>query len=633
MYTRCPQCSTIFRVTAEQLRAALGKVSCGSCSTTFNALMALSEDLPQLPAAVVLESAESSNDDDHGVDDEPESVADHGDDDGDNDDFVDTMVDEAADAAFVPRYDDNTGIEEVLDEDAFAAAAALEPVSELEPEPEPEPKPEPEPESDAEPEPEPDSEPDSDSEPEPDSETEPDSDSDSDSEPEPEPELDSDSEPEPDAEPEIEAESDPVNAAGVWADILADVDEDRTDSVAAEDSQQHPPEAGDAKPSAEEPAYDDDTGIEEVLDESDFAEEPSTIVSEDDELEFNAPEQTWSEIFVPPDERQTPFVPPTMPTDGPLSTPGMTESTTEAELDFSPLSALESETADPEEWAGFLTDLEDGSDSMSAPATASQVEDDAFTDDAAQPVIVLGANEEDHGDFGAVAPPEVAALPEYIQFEDTGAIARDDASPSDPLIDYEPEFVPPWDTESTDDEHATIQRMLPAKRNIGIAAALIVALGVQLIHFNRDALAAHPNWGSRVRAAYTFLGQDLYPAWNLDAYRISGSEAVAGRSAPMALDVIANVVVTGERAVGLPLIRVALRDRWSNPVASRVFVAQEYLRDFAEWPAMLSPGTSLPVEISVADPGADAHGYVVDVCLPRRASGLQCQLEKDPFQQ
>jgi predicted Zn finger-like uncharacterized protein len=604
MYTRCPQCSTIFRVTAEQLRAALGKVSCGSCSTTFNALMALSEDLPQMPAAVVLESAESSNDEDHGVDDEPESAAgpsdDEGDDEGDVDGFVDTMVDEELPVPPVPRYDDNTGIEEILGEDGFAVAADAG----IEAEPDPEPEPEPDPEPDPEPEPEP--------------------------------------EPDPRPEPDVEAESDPVNAAGVWADILADVDEDRTDSVAAEDSQQQPPEdaepeAEDAEPIAEEPAYDDDTGIEEALDESDFADEPeaetSTIVSEDDELEFNAPEQTWSEIFVPPEERPTPFVPPTMPSDDPLPTDGATESSAEAELDFSPLSALESETADPDEWAGFLTDLENGNDSMSAPATASQVEDNGFTDDDAQPVIVLGTDEADDGDFSAAAPREVAVSPEYIQFEDTGAIAGNDASQSDPLIDYEPEFVPPWDTESTDEERASIRRVLPAKRSIGIAAALILALGVQLVHYNRDALAAHPNWGSRVRAAYALIGQDLYPAWNLDAYRISGSEAVAGRSAPMALDVIANVVVTGERAVGLPLIRVALRDRWSNPVASRVFVAQEYLRDFAEWPVMLSPGTSLPVEISVADPGADAHGYVVDVCLPRRASGLQCQLEKEPFQQ
>ena len=91
------------------------------------------------------------------------------------------------------------------------------------------------------------------------------------------------------------------------------------------------------------------------------------------------------------------------------------------------------------------------------------------------------------------------------------------------------------------------------------------------------------------------------------------------------------MVIDGKVPVGMPMIRVALRDRWSNPVASRVFRPTDYLRDFETWPPLLQPGTTLPVEVSVADPGTDAHGYVVDVCLPRRTSGLQCQLEKDPF--
>lgn len=43
MFTQCPECSTIFRVTAEMLRAAQGRVRCGICSSSFNALEYLSE--------------------------------------------------------------------------------------------------------------------------------------------------------------------------------------------------------------------------------------------------------------------------------------------------------------------------------------------------------------------------------------------------------------------------------------------------------------------------------------------------------------------------------------------------------------------------------------------------------------
>lgn len=46
MYTRCPDCRTIFVVTATELRAADGQVVCGHCDNQFNALDSLSETLP-----------------------------------------------------------------------------------------------------------------------------------------------------------------------------------------------------------------------------------------------------------------------------------------------------------------------------------------------------------------------------------------------------------------------------------------------------------------------------------------------------------------------------------------------------------------------------------------------------------
>ena len=48
MRTRCPVCSTVFRVTSEQLRLKAGKVRCGHCQAVFNAF---EEFLPDTPAA------------------------------------------------------------------------------------------------------------------------------------------------------------------------------------------------------------------------------------------------------------------------------------------------------------------------------------------------------------------------------------------------------------------------------------------------------------------------------------------------------------------------------------------------------------------------------------------------------
>lgn len=49
MYTQCPECSVAFRVTAEVLKMAAGKVRCGGCGVAFNALEHLSETKPVAP--------------------------------------------------------------------------------------------------------------------------------------------------------------------------------------------------------------------------------------------------------------------------------------------------------------------------------------------------------------------------------------------------------------------------------------------------------------------------------------------------------------------------------------------------------------------------------------------------------
>lgn len=49
LYTQCPDCGTIFHISAQQLRTAVGQVRCGRCGSLFNALNTLSEDPANLP--------------------------------------------------------------------------------------------------------------------------------------------------------------------------------------------------------------------------------------------------------------------------------------------------------------------------------------------------------------------------------------------------------------------------------------------------------------------------------------------------------------------------------------------------------------------------------------------------------
>ena len=56
MYTQCPECGVAFRISADVLKMAAGKVRCGGCGSAFNALEHLSESKPAAPLPVEKEA-------------------------------------------------------------------------------------------------------------------------------------------------------------------------------------------------------------------------------------------------------------------------------------------------------------------------------------------------------------------------------------------------------------------------------------------------------------------------------------------------------------------------------------------------------------------------------------------------
>jgi hypothetical protein len=154
---------------------------------------------------------------------------------------------------------------------------------------------------------------------------------------------------------------------------------------------------------------------------------------------------------------------------------------------------------------------------------------------------------------------------------------------------------------------------------------------MQVLHQQRDELATNPTLTAALQRTYAALGLPLWPTWDLQAYELRNSEAVADRSSPGALDILARIAVVGNDRVGLPLVRVTLRDRLSRPLGSRVFQPAEYLGKNPRPREPVSPGTLIPVEISLQDPGTDAAGFDVDVCIMSRREGIICRAEREPF--
>jgi hypothetical protein len=186
-----------------------------------------------------------------------------------------------------------------------------------------------------------------------------------------------------------------------------------------------------------------------------------------------------------------------------------------------------------------------------------------------------------------------------------------------------------WDRGESGGEHE-VRADFPGRRVFTAGAVLLaLTLLLQTIHYQRDDLAARPTLYRPLTRLYSALNLSLLPNWNLRAYEVRGSEAVAGATASGALDVLARIAIVGSEPVGLPMVRVTLRDRFSKTLGSRAFSPDEYM-DAAPPPGeLLAPGALIPVKISLRDPGTDALGYEVDVCVLYRREGLVCQQERD----
>ncbi len=156
------------------------------------------------------------------------------------------------------------------------------------------------------------------------------------------------------------------------------------------------------------------------------------------------------------------------------------------------------------------------------------------------------------------------------------------------------------------------------------AFTLALVFAAQLIHYNRDSLAAHPEYGANIRGLYATLGQPVYPAWSIKNYEIRGSEAVVGETGAEVMDIRTQIAAIGDDPVGLPLLRVTLSDRWSNPVAARHFNPEEYATGALPSDSLLLPNNSITAHLSIIDPGSGAQGYELELCIPQRNNQLQC---------
>jgi predicted Zn finger-like uncharacterized protein len=165
---------------------------------------------------------------------------------------------------------------------------------------------------------------------------------------------------------------------------------------------------------------------------------------------------------------------------------------------------------------------------------------------------------------------------------------------------------------------------------LGIAF-LVLALGAQVVHGQRDKLIRNPAIGPLLVEIYSFVGAPFTDPTDLAAYELRQWGAASDAMQPGRLLLRASIVNRADYAQPYPLLRLALQDRFGTTVGVRDIDPADYLPGMGT-ANLLEPGQRADAEIRIVDPGKDAVGFEMDVCL-KASAGVRCANEARPAAQ
>jgi hypothetical protein len=156
----------------------------------------------------------------------------------------------------------------------------------------------------------------------------------------------------------------------------------------------------------------------------------------------------------------------------------------------------------------------------------------------------------------------------------------------------------------------------------------VAALALQMINHYRAELVKQPSVGSLVRGAYAALGIVVLPRWDVRQYQILDWVATAEPSSGGigSLRITARIKNLGPEYQPYPDVNLRLKDRWEAAVGGRVFAPAEYLA--ATPRKLMAPGETARAQLELVDPGPDAYGFDLDVCVEIETHVLSCRNDK-----
>jgi predicted Zn finger-like uncharacterized protein len=159
-----------------------------------------------------------------------------------------------------------------------------------------------------------------------------------------------------------------------------------------------------------------------------------------------------------------------------------------------------------------------------------------------------------------------------------------------------------------------------------LSAAIVssLLLMAQIVHQNREWFVTHAHgpFGLVAHALYRALGTPLPGPASLSAYQLRQWGVTGDPDANGKLRVRASILNAAAQLQPYPLLRVTLADRFGKGIGRRDFEPAEYLGKPTA--RLLAPGERVDATLEIMDPGKNAEGFEIDVCLRGVDQRISC---------
>ena len=158
-----------------------------------------------------------------------------------------------------------------------------------------------------------------------------------------------------------------------------------------------------------------------------------------------------------------------------------------------------------------------------------------------------------------------------------------------------------------------------------IASAVVLGLLLlgQILHQSRQSLATYGAFNHTIGSIYRVLGNPVTPEWDIRGWRFEATNGNVDEEEDL-LTIYSRIANKSSQALPYPLVHISLTDRWEDVIGSRVLQPNEYLAGDLDPRRPVPSGEIFTAVITIESPSVDATGFRLTACYRIAPGRVRC---------